>query len=264
MTQPQRRTRLIARLDIKGPNLIKGVHLEGLRKIGDPQEHATRYYEDGADELIYMDVVASLYGRNSLDDVVRRATEHIFVPIAVGGGVRSVADADRLLRAGADKVAINTAALSHPDLISELARQFGSQCVVLSVEAKRRRSGGWEAYTDNGREHTGRDVVDWVTQAEDLGVGEILLTSVDMEGTRRGFDVELVRAVTDKVNIPVIASGGLGTTDHVVDVVQNGFADAVATADAIHYKRTTLGDMRADLIAKGLPLRDVTGLSDGG
>lgn len=254
-----RRTRLIARLDIKGPNLIKGVHLEGLRKIGDPQEHATRYYQQGADELIYMDVVASLYGRNSLDDLLRKATEHIFVPIAVGGGVRSVADAARLLRAGADKVAINTAAVQRPELIRELAQQFGSQCVVLSVEAKRRKEGGWEAYSDNGREHTGLDVVEWVMRAEELGVGEILLTSVDREGTRRGFDVELISAVTGRVNIPVIASGGMGSADHVVEAVEHGAADAVAVADAIHYQRTTLGRLREELIDRGLPLRELPG-----
>lgn len=252
----QRRARLIARLDIKGPNLIKGVHLEGLRKIGDPQARATRYYQEGADELIYMDVVASLYGRNSLVDVVRHATEHIFVPITVGGGVRSLDDADRLLRAGADKVAVNTAALSRPELIAELSRQFGSQCIVVSVEAKRNRGGpGWEAYTDNGREHTGRDVVDWVRQAEQNGAGEVLLTSIDMEGTRKGMDIDLIDAVTSVVDIPVIASGGAGTPGHLISAIERGHADAVAVADMIHFDRTDLPQLRGALSDAGISLR---------
>lgn len=254
----QRRTRLIARMDIKGPNLIKGVRLEGLRKIGDPQARAARYYDEGADELIYMDVVASLYGRNSLVDVVRHSTEHIFVPITVGGGVRSVEDADRLLRVGADKVAINTAAVHRPELIAELSRQFGSQCIVLSVEAKHRADGSWEAYTDNGREHTGRDVVTWVQEAEALGIGEILLTSVDREGTRKGMDLALIEAVTAVVDIPVIASGGAGNPSHVAEAVTHGHADAVAVADMIHFDRVNLMDLRAELVRSGLSLRTPT------
>ena len=156
--------RLIARLDVKGPNLIKGIHLEGLRVVGDPHEHAVRYYQAGADELIYMDIVASLYGRNNLTDVVRETTADVFIPMTVGGGVRSLNDVEKLLRSGADKVAINTAAVARPELIAEVARRFGSQCMVLSIEAKRNGAGGWEAYTDNGREHTGRDVVEWVSR----------------------------------------------------------------------------------------------------
>jgi len=242
-------------MDIKGPNLIKGVHLEGLRKIGDPQERATRYYGEGADELVYMDVVASLYGRNSLVDLVRHATENIFVPITVGGGVRSLDDVDRLLRVGADKVAVNTAALTRPELISELSRQFGSQCIVLSVEAKRRRDGGWEAYTDNGREHTGRDVIDWVRQAEQLGAGEILLTSIDQEGTRKGMDIALISQVTSVVDIPVIASGGAGTPGHLAAAINEGHADAVAVADMIHFDRTDLRNLRRELMHAGISLR---------
>ena len=201
--------RLIARLDIKAPNLIKGIHLEGLRKMGDPNVFARRYYEAGVDELLYMDIVASLYERNSLTDVIRYTAQNIFIPFTVGGGVRSVEDVESLLRAGADKVAMNTAATRRPELISEAARRFGSQCVVLSIEAKRRSTGdGWEAYTDNGREHTGRDVVEWAQQGAALGAGEVLLTSVDREGTRQGMDAELIAAVSDVVSIPVIASGG--------------------------------------------------------
>jgi len=247
--------RLIARLDIKGPNLIKGVHLEGLRVIGDPQEHARRYYEQGADELVYMDIVASLYGRNSLTDIVRRAAHDIFVPLTVGGGVRSVDDVNMLLRVGADKVAVNTAAVARPGLITEVARRYGSQCMVLSIEAKRIGKDRWEAYTDNGREKTGLDVVDWARRAEKLGAGEILLTSVDQEGTRKGFDVPLVRAVAEAVSIPVIASGGMGTIEHLIEVATTGKADAVAIADVLHYKRIGLPEIRAHAIAAGLAVR---------
>lgn len=249
--------RLIARLDIKGPNLIKGIHLEGLRVIGDPQAHARRYYEAGADELVYMDIVASLYGRNNLTDIVQRAAQDIFIPMTVGGGIRSVDDAKQILRAGADKVAINTAAVARPELIGEIARRFGSQCMVLSIEAKRVAAGKWEAYTDNGREHTGLDVVAWARRGCELGAGEILLTSIDQEGTRKGFDVELVRAVADAVPIPVIASGGMGSAEHLVSVVHDGHADAVAMADVLHYSRLTVAEIRHAAAAVGIPVRCV-------
>lgn len=252
-----RSIRLIARLDIKGPNLIKGVHLEGLRVVGDPQAFARRYYEAGADELIYMDIVASLYGRNSLLEVVRRAADEVFIPMTVGGGIRSLDDVRDVLRAGADKVAINTAAVRRPELISEVARRFGSQCMVLSVEAKRRPGGGWEAFTDNGRERTGLDALDWVRRGAALGAGEVLLTSVDQEGTRKGFDVELARAVTDSVQLPVIVSGGMGVPEHLVQVVLEGGADAVAMADVLHYARLTLPQVRAAALEAGLPVRAV-------
>lgn len=247
--------RLIARLDVKGANLIKGIHLEGLRVVGDPNEHARRYYEAGADELIYMDVVASLYGRNSLTDIVRHTADEVFVPLTVGGGVRSVDDVELLLRSGADKVAVNTAAVARPELITEIARRFGAQCTVLSVEAKRQAPDRWEAYTDNGREHTGLDVVEWTRRAVQLGAGEVLLTSVDREGTRAGFDVDLVRAVSAAVDVPVIASGGAGTLEHLVEVVREGAADAVAVADAIHYDRITFAEMRAALADAGFEVR---------
>jgi cyclase len=247
--------RLIARLDVKGPNLIKGVQLEGLRVIGSPGEHAFRYYEQGADELIYMDCVASLYGRNNLSEIVQSAAERIFIPMTVGGGIRSVDDATKLLRCGADKVAINTAAVANPALLTELASRYGSQCVVLSIEAKGRAPDRWEAYTDNGRERTGLDVVEWARRGVSLGAGEILLTSVDREGTRRGFDVELIRAVTRAVPVPVVASGGMGEARHLVDAVKEGGADAVAMADILHYKRATFGDVRAVAHAAGIEVR---------
>ena len=246
--------RLIARLDIKGPNLIKGVHLEGLRVVGDPQEHASRYYAEGADEILYMDIVASLYDRSSLHDIVRRTAEQLFIPLTVGGGVRSIDDARGLLLVGADKVAVNTAAIRRPELLSELARRFGSQCVVLGIEAKSTSPESWEAYTDNGRERTGVDVVDWARRAAELGAGEILLTSVDREGTRRGFDIPLVRAVSDAVPIPVIASGGFGRREDLAAVIVDGHADAVAIADALHYRRVGLQDLKAELDAISAPI----------
>lgn len=247
--------RLIARLDIKGSNLIKGVQLEGLRVMGDPEEFATRYYQQGADEIIYMDVVASLYGRNNLTEIVRHSAQNIFVPLTVGGGVRSQDDVNTLLRAGADKVAINTAAIKRPDLIREVSRRFGSQCMVLSIEAKSIGEGKWEAYTDNGREPTGLDVVQWAVKGAELGAGEIMLTSIDKEGTRKGFDCELVKAVSTAVSIPVIASGGMGSTDHLIDVVNFGHADAVAMADILHYDRMQLSQIRTAALNAGLHVR---------
>ena len=251
-----RNIRLIARLDIKGPNLIKGIHLEGLRVIGSPADHALRYYEQGVDELIYMDCVASLYGRNHLGDIVRSAAENIFVPMTVGGGIRSVDDATQILRAGADKVAVNTAAVANPQLITDIARRFGSQCMVLSIEAKQIGPERWEVYTDNGRERTGLDVIDWVKRSVAMGAGEILLASVDREGTRKGFDVDLVRAVSVEVSVPVIASGGMGKPDDLVEVVRDGGADAVAMADILHYKRATVSDIRAAAREQGLGVRN--------
>jgi cyclase len=247
--------RLIARLDIKGPNLIKSVHLEGLRVIGDPQEYARRYYEQGADELIYIDIVASLYGRSKLTEIVRRTARDVFVPMTVGGGVRNVDDVRELLRAGADKVAINTAAVRRPELISEVSRRFGAQCMVLSIEAKQQASGRWEVYTDCGRERSGIDAVEWALRGVQLGAGEILVTSIDREGTRKGFDVALTRAIASAVTVPVIASGGYGEAKHLAEVVREGNADAVAFADALHYNRTNLSELRAQAQVEGIPVR---------
>lgn len=251
-----KKIRLIARLDIKAPNLIKGVNLEGVRVVGDPKEYALRYYKDGIDEIIYMDSVATLYGRNSLSDLVMQTVEDVFVPMTVGGGIRTLDDVDAMMRAGADKIAVNTAAIKRPELLSEISRLFGAQAMVLSVEAKRLRNGnGWEAYVDNGREKTGLDVIDWVKQAADLGVGEILLTSVDTEGLRKGFDVELVHAVTQVVNVPVIASGGMGEAQHIVDVVMEGGADAIAIAHVLHYGVHSLADIRDYLTRHDIEVR---------
>lgn len=247
--------RLIPRLDIKSPNLIKGIHLEGLRVIGAPKDYARRYYEEGADELIYMDVVASLYGRNSLGSLVEEVANDVFIPMTVGGGIRSIADVDRLLRCGADKVAVNTAAIHDPTLIGQIASRFGSQCMVLSVEAKRQSDGSYEAYTDNGRERSGREVVLWSREAVERGAGEILLTSVDREGTRQGFDIDLVQMVSDAVRVPVIASGGLGSAEDAVAAVKDGKADAVAVADAFHYGRLSIPTLRDCLRKRDINVR---------
>ena len=247
--------RLIARLDVKGLNLIKSIQLEGLRVIGSCQEYARKYYLQGADELIYMDSVASLYGRNHLVSLISEAARDIFVPITVGGGIRSVEDATNILRTGADKVAINTAAIANPELIASIAKRFGSQCIVLSVEAKQVGVDRWEAYTNNGRERTGRDVVTWVKHAVSLGAGEVLLTSVDKEGTRKGFDVSLVRAVSSQVPVPVIASGGMGRLEDLTDVVLNGGANAVAMADILHYDRFLIDDVRREARRTGIEVR---------
>ena len=250
--------RLIARLDIKSQNLIKGVHLEGLRVMGDPNEFAVRYYEQGIDELIYLDTVASLYGRNHLAGIIEKTVQNVFVPITVAGGIRSLDDAKELLRLGADRVAINTAAIERPSLISEISQKFGAQCVVLNIEANRIDSlNSWECYTNNGREPSGHDVVEWAVEAARLGAGEILLTSVNREGTRKGFDVALVNAVSEAVQIPVIASGGMGSVDHLVDVVERGGCAAVAMADILHYDRMLIRDIRNQANAKGINTRRV-------
>lgn len=247
--------RFIPRLDIKGPNLIKGVHLEGLRVIGDPQVFSRRYYEQGADELLYVDVVASLYGRNSLHEMIRFTARDVFVPMTVTGGIRSVDDVREILRSGADKVGINTAATKRPELLHEVSRKFGSQCLVLSIEAKRNGEGRWEAFTDNGREPTGLDVVEWAKRGVELGVGEILLTSIDREGTRQGFDTALVASVAAAVPVPVIASGGMGSSADAVDVVSKGGVDAVAMADVLHYDRLTLSEIKTSAEQAGLHVR---------
>jgi cyclase len=226
--------RVIARLDIKGANLIKGINLEGLKVVGDPREFAERYYREGADELLYIDAVASLYDRSSLIDLVRATADKLFIPLTVGGGIRSVDDVRSLLRAGADKVAINTAAVKNPTLISEIAGHFGRQCVVLYIEAKSSGRGHWEAYTHSGREHSGLDAVEWAIKGAKLGAGEILLTSVDRDGTGKGFDIDLGKAVTSAVDIPVILSGGAGSASDVLRVLEARACDAVAIARALH------------------------------
>lgn len=245
--------RLIARLDVKGSNLIKGVHLEGLRVIGDPKEYATAYYRQGADELIYLDIVASLYGRSNLVDIVKRTASEIFIPLTVGGGVRTVEDASKLLKAGADKIAVNTAAVKNPKLISDISECFGSQCMVLSLEAKRNND-TWEVYTDCGRESTNIDAVDWVKEAVSLGAGEVLVTSIDREGTRKGYDHELLNQINKEISVPMIASGGFGKLQDLEMAYENG-ADAVAIADAFHFDKLTIDDVRNHLIKSNIDTR---------
>jgi cyclase len=247
--------RLIARLDVKGENLIKAIHLEGLRVIGSPNEYALKYYQQGADELIYMDCVASLYGRNNILEIVKDAAKNIFIPMTVGGGIRTIEDVTQILRSGADKVAINTGVVSNPKLVTEVAQKFGSQCMVLSIEAKQVSQNHWEVYTDNGREKTGLDVVEWAKKSVANGCGEILLTSVDREGTRQGFDVDLVLAVSSEVNVPVVASGGMGKPEDLLAVVIEGGAAAVAMADILHYKRSNIGEIRDVAEKAGLGVR---------
>ena len=226
--------RVIPVLHVKGPNLVKGVHLEGLRVLGQPEAFAKHYYEQGADELVFLDTVASLYGRNTLEEIVRRVADQVFIPLTVGGGIRTVADAQRLLRCGADKVAVNTAAVCRPELLREMAEAVGCQAVVLYVEAKNRGE-WWECLTDNARESSGWEVLAWVKEAVALGAGEILLCSVDRDGTGDGYDLDLTRRVSDAVSVPVVALGGAGRPEHCLDVLREGKADAVAAASLFHY-----------------------------
>lgn len=227
--------RIIPRLEVKGATLVKGVHLEGLRVLGDPWSAARHYYEQGADEILYLDVVASLYQRNSILDLVQRTSAEVSVPLTVGGGLRSIEDIRRALEAGADKVSINTAAVRNPDLIRAAARRFGSSTIVVAIEAKRMPNETYEAYTDSGRERTGVEVIEWARRAEELGAGEILLTSIDREGTGTGFDLELTRGVARRVSIPVVASGGAGKASDIERVIRDGEADAVCLSSVLHY-----------------------------
>ena len=227
--------RIIPRLDIKGPNLVKGIHLEGLRVLGNPEDFARYYYENGADELIYQDVVASLYERNSLHDIISRTAKDILIPLTVGGGLRSLEDIRLVLRAGADKVSLNTATIKNPIFISEAANKFGSSTIVVAIEAIKQTDGRYLAYIDNGREETGIEVIQWAQQIEELGAGELIITSVDREGTAEGFDIELIKSISNVVNIPIIAHGGASTMSNIKDAIQVGNASALAIASIFHY-----------------------------
>ena len=227
--------RIIPRLDIKGPNLVKGIHLEGLRVLGKPEDFAKYYYETGADELIYQDVVASLYERNSLHDIISRTAKEIFIPLTVGGGIRTIDDIKSVLRAGADKVSINTAAIKNPKFIHEAALKFGSSTIVVAIEAIKQPDGKYFAFVDNGREYTGVEVLEWAKQVEELGAGEICLTSVDREGTGLGYDMDLIKMIADGVSIPVIAHGGGKSAADVKNAIAEAHADAVAIASILHY-----------------------------
>ncbi len=227
--------RIIPRLDIKGPNLVKGIHFEGLRVLGNPNDYAREYYSLHADELMYVDVVASLYERNSLSNIISETAKEIFIPLTVGGGLRSVEDIVNVLKAGADKVSLNTAAIKNPQLIREASLSFGSSTIVVSIEAIKQKDGSYLAYTDNGREYTGLNVLEWAQKVDELGAGEIIISSVDKEGTAEGFDVELTRIISESVSVPVIAHGGAGCLQDIIDVIKIGKADAVSIASILHY-----------------------------
>ena len=227
--------RIIARLDIKGPNLVKGIHLEGLRVLGKPEHFAKYYYEAGADELMFTDVVASLYERNSLDEIITKVAKEVFIPLTVGGGLRTIDDIKKAFRAGADKVSINTAAVKNPSFINEASKKFGSSNIVVTIEAIKHDDGKYYVYTDNGREETGLEVISWAKKAEELGAGEIILTSVDREGTGSGYDIALTKAVAESVSIPVVAHGGAGKEEDIKAVITEGQASAAAIASILHY-----------------------------
>ncbi len=246
--------RVVPCLDVKAGRVVKGVNFVGLRDAGDPAELAARYDAAGADEVIFLDITASSDGRDTLVDAVRRTAEQVFIPLTVGGGVRSVEDARILLRAGADKVSLNTAAVARPQLVAEVSAEFGAQCTVVAVDA-RRVTAGWEVFTHGGRTPSGLDAVAWARQVADLGAGEILLTSMDRDGTRDGFDLELTRAVSDAVTVPVVASGGVGTLQHLVDGVLAGGADAVLAASIFHFGEHTVAEAKAVLAAAGVTVR---------
>jgi len=252
-----RSVRVIPCLDVDAGRVVKGVNFVGLRDAGDPVELAARYDAEGADELVFLDITASSDARGTMVDVARRVAGEVFIPFTVGGGVRAVDDARRLLMAGAEKVGVNTAAIERPELVAELAAEYGAQCVVVAIDARRRPGGGFEVYTHGGRTPTGVDAVEWAQRAEALGAGEILLTSMDRDGTREGFDIELTRAVTSAVGVPVIASGGVGTLDHLVDGVVEGGADAVLAASIFHFGEYTVAAAKAELERAGVIVRPV-------
>lgn len=251
------RKRIIPCLDVRDGRVVKGVNFVNLTDEGDPVELARRYADEGADEICYLDISAAPEGRSTLLDVVRRTAQNVFVPLTVGGGVRSADDMKAALRAGADKVGVNTAAVQRPELISECAARFGNQCVVLAIDARRTESGRFEVVIKGGREPTGLEAVAWARRGVDLGAGEILLTSMDRDGTKDGFDLPLTRAISDAVGVPVIASGGAGTTAHCVEAVVEGHTDAVLAASIFHRREIEISTVKSDMAAAGIPVRRV-------
>mgnify|MGYP000203294663 FL=1 len=249
-----RSVRVIPCLDVDEGRVVKGVNFVDLRDAGDPVELAARYDSEGADELVFLDITASSGNRETMVDVVARTAEQVFIPLTVGGGVRAVDDARKLLRAGADKVSVNTSAVARPELISDLAAEFGAQCVVVAIDA-RVAPGGYEVFTHGGRKPTGLDAISWATEAEKLGAGEILLTSMDRDGTRDGFDLELTRQVVEACGVPVIASGGVGSLEHLVEGARDGGADAVLAASIFHFGEASVADAKAAMTAGGVTVR---------
>jgi cyclase len=254
-----RTTRVIPCLDVDAGRVVKGVNFVGLRDAGDPVELAARYDREGADEVIFLDITASSDRRETMVEVARRTAETVFIPFTVGGGVRSVDDGRRLLRAGADKVSVNTAAVEQPELLTALATEFGAQCVVCAVDAREREglSGSWEVFVHGGRTPTGLDAIAWVDEVVRRGAGEIMLTSMDRDGTREGFDLALTRAVSDAVGVPVIASGGVGSLEHLVEGVVEGHADAVLAASIFHFGEHTVAEAKQVLASRGISVRPV-------
>ena len=251
--------RVIPCLDVAEGRVVKGTNFVDLRDAGDPIELAARYDLEGADELVFLDITASSDNRDTTIDMVHRIAEQVYIPFTVGGGIRTLEDARRMLRAGADKVSVNTAAVQRPELISEIAAEFGVQCVVCAIDARRRQpDGGWEVYLRGGRTPTGIDAIEWAIEAVRLGAGELLLTSMDRDGTREGFDVELTRAISDVVNVPIIASGGVGTLEHLSDGVIQGGADAVLAASIFHFREHTVAEAKAAMTAAGITVRPAT------
>lgn len=248
------KTRIIARIDIKNEYVIKGIQFDGLRKLGDPNEFAKKYYKQGADEIVFMDAVASLYDRNNLSNIIKKACEEIFIPITVGGGIRTINDIQNCLDSGADKVAINTQAIKDINFIKESSRIFGSQCIVGSIEAKKNKN-IWEAYIDNGREKTGKEVLSWVKELQDAGCGEILLTSVDRDGTKKGFDLELCKAISEIVSVPLIISGGAGCLSHIEDLCDHTAFNAVAFGSMLHYNNCSIEEIKKCARSKNLRVR---------
>ncbi len=247
--------RIIPCLDVDHGRVVKGVNFVNLRDAGDPVAVAAAYDAAGADEIVFLDITASSDARQTVVDMVRRVAECVFIPFTVGGGIRTVDDFKALLREGADKISINSAALNRPQLIDEAAQKFGSQCVVVAIDAKRRKDGGWNVYRNGGRIDTGLDAVEWAMQADKLGAGEILLTSMDCDGTKAGYDLELTKTIAECVSIPVIASGGAGTKEHFYEALTQGKADAVLAASLFHYKELEIADLKADLHRRGVPVR---------
>jgi cyclase len=248
--------RIIPCLDVKDGRVVKGIKFKNLRDAGDPVELGAAYSREGADELVFLDITATIQSRKTIVELVRDVAKHVFIPFTVGGGISSVEHFDALLRSGAEKVSVNTAAVQNPDLLTEAADRFGAQCVILAIDAKRSetRPGKWNVCVKAGTEPTDRDVVEWARQAESLGAGEILLTSMDADGTKAGYDNELNRAVTDAVNIPVIASGGAGTLEHLYDAITVGHADAVLMASITHFQEYSITDMKEYLASRGIPM----------
>jgi len=249
------KVRIIPCLDVKDGRVVKGVNFVNLRDAGDPVEQAAIYDKAGADELTFLDITASSDARDTLFDVVARTAERCFMPLTVGGGVRVVEDVRKLLLAGADKASINTAAVNRPDFVREAAEKFGSQCVVVAIDAKQVSPGKWEVFTHGGRNGTGLDAIEWAQRMASLGAGEILLTSMDRDGSEKGFDLELTRKVADSINIPVVASGGVGNLDHFVDGVVKGHASAVLAASIFHFGRHSIAEAKRHMAAAGIPVR---------